>query len=62
MRYIYGIVRSNEQKVFDIEPLPGGDGVAGERFTLAPGAALAYERARPSVPLLIGTWGERTAA
>ena len=27
MRYIYGIIRSNEQKVFNIEPLPGGDGV-----------------------------------
>jgi 5,10-methylenetetrahydromethanopterin reductase len=47
-----------------VQKLLAGDttGVAGERFTLAPGSALAYERARPSVPLLIGTWGERTAA
>ena len=47
-----------------MQKLLAGDtsGVAGERFTLAPGTALAYERVRPSVPLLIGTWGERTAA
>jgi 5,10-methylenetetrahydromethanopterin reductase len=47
-----------------VQKLLAGDrsGVAGERFTLEPGAALAYERARPEVPLLIGTWGERTAA
>ena len=47
-----------------VQKLLAGDtsGVAGERFTLAPGTALAYERVRPSVPLLIGTWGERTAA
>jgi 5,10-methylenetetrahydromethanopterin reductase len=47
-----------------VQKLLAGDpsGVAGERFTLAPGTALAYERMRPSVPLLIGTWGERTAA
>ena len=47
-----------------VQKLLAGDtsGVAGERFTLAPGTALAYDRVRPSVPLLIGTWGERTAA
>ena len=47
-----------------VQKLLAGDtsGVAGERFTLAPGTALAYERFRPGVPLLIGTWGERTAA
>ncbi len=47
-----------------VQKLLAGDrsGVAGERFTLAPGTALAYKRARPEVPLLIGTWGERTAA
>ncbi len=47
-----------------VNKLLAGDtaGVAGERFTLAPGTALAYERERPAVPLLIGTWGERTAA
>ena len=37
-------------------------GFAGERFTLAPGAALEYEPFRPSVPLMIGTWHPRTAA
>ena len=37
-------------------------GFAGERFTLAPGAALAYEPFRPDLPLLIGTWRPRAAA
>ena len=37
-------------------------GVYGSRFRLAPGTVLAYERARDRVPLLIGTWGRRTAA
>jgi 5,10-methylenetetrahydromethanopterin reductase len=37
-------------------------GFPGERFTLAPGAVLAYEPLRPSVPLMIGTWHPRTAA
>src|SRR5581483_11563096 len=36
-------------------------GFAGERFTLAPGAALTYEPLRASVPLLIGAWKPRTA-
>jgi 5,10-methylenetetrahydromethanopterin reductase len=47
-----------------VQKLLAGDtsGVAGERFTLAPGTALAYERERSAVPLLIGTWGRRTAA
>ena len=53
-----------QEAVEIVQKLLAGDtsGVAGERFTLAPGTALAYERVRPSVPLLIGTWGERTAA
>ena len=37
-------------------------GVQGERFQLEPGVALAYQRVRDHVPLLIGTWGERTTA
>lgn len=42
--------------------LAGDDaGVEGERFMLAPGTTLAYARARNSVPLMIGTWGEETA-
>jgi 5,10-methylenetetrahydromethanopterin reductase len=36
-------------------------GFEGERFTLAPGAGLACEPLRPKVPLMIGTWRERTA-
>lgn len=43
--------------------LAGDDsGVAGERFRLEPGTTLAYARRRPRVPLMIGTWGPRTAA
>ena len=44
-----------------IQALLAGDelGVAGERFTLAPGTTLAYPRFRETVPLLVGTWGER---
>jgi 5,10-methylenetetrahydromethanopterin reductase len=37
-------------------------GFVGERFTLEPGSALAYEPVRAAVPLLIGTWRPRTAA
>ncbi len=47
-----------------VTKLLAGDasGVEGERFRLEPGTVLAYERERERVPLLIGTWGERTAA
>jgi 5,10-methylenetetrahydromethanopterin reductase len=53
-----------QEAVAIVQKLLAGDtsGVAGERFTLAAGTELAYDRARPSVPLLIGTWGQRTAA
>ena len=46
-----------------VRALLAGDtaGVAGERFTLAPGTELAYPRTRDEVPLLIGTWGQETA-
>ena len=37
-------------------------GFAGERFTLVPGAELAYEPLRAQIPLMIGTWKPRTAA
>jgi 5,10-methylenetetrahydromethanopterin reductase len=37
-------------------------GFAGERFTLAPGHGFNYEPLRQDVPLLLGTWGRRTAA
>ena len=41
-----------------VSRLLAGDraGFAGDDFTLAPGARLAYEPRRPSVPLLVGTW------
>jgi 5,10-methylenetetrahydromethanopterin reductase len=38
------------------------EGFAGERFTLEPGAGLAYEPLRRQVPLLVGTWRPRAAA
>jgi 5,10-methylenetetrahydromethanopterin reductase len=42
--------------------LAGDDtGVAGDRFTLAPGTTLSYPRVRSEVPLLVGTWGRETA-
>lgn len=37
-------------------------GYAGERFTLAPGAGLAYEPLRDRVPLMLGTWRPKAAA
>lgn len=35
---------------------------AGERFSLPQGSRLRYERRRPSVPLLVGTWSPKLAA
>jgi len=37
-------------------------GFSGELFTLAPGTGLKFEPHRSFVPLMIGTWGARTAA
>ena len=47
-----------------IRKLFAGDrsGFAGERFTLAPGLGFRSPPLRPEVPLLLGTWGRRTAA
>jgi 5,10-methylenetetrahydromethanopterin reductase len=47
-----------------VRRLLAGDrrGLAGEHFSLAPGAGLRYEPPRREVPLLIGTWGPRVAA
>jgi 5,10-methylenetetrahydromethanopterin reductase len=47
-----------------VRRLLAGDrgGVDGRVFRLAPGAGLRYEPFRPEVPLLIGTWRQRTAA
>ena len=52
------------ESVAIVQALLAGDerGVAGERFTLAPGTKLAYPRFRETVPLLVGTWGRATAA
>lgn len=47
-----------------VRRLLGGDlsGYAGQMFSLSPGAALRYDRCRPSVPLLLGAWGPKGAA
>ena len=47
-----------------VRRLLGGDdsGFSGEVFTVEPGFRLEFEVARKRVPLLIGSWGERTAA
>jgi 5,10-methylenetetrahydromethanopterin reductase len=47
-----------------VRQLLAGDrsGFTGDRFTLAPGAGLAYEPRRREVPLMIGTWRPRAAA
>lgn len=37
-------------------------GFAGDVFQLEPGFALHYEPLRPDPPLMLGTWGPRTAA
>lgn len=39
-----------------------GEGMAGEVFRLAPGTRLRYELPDKRPPVLIGTWGPRTAA
>ncbi|MFI7605897.1 LLM class flavin-dependent oxidoreductase [Micromonospora sp. NPDC049366] len=42
--------------------LAGDDsGYQGREFTVAPGTRLRYTPARPDVPVLVGTWGQRTA-
>ena len=46
-----------------VKQLLAGDdaGYQGPVFSLAPGVTLAYERVRPDPPLLVGTWGPKTA-
>ena len=46
-----------------VRRLLAGDrsGFAGERYSLAPGTGLEYEPLRREIPLLVGTWGRRTA-
>jgi 5,10-methylenetetrahydromethanopterin reductase len=47
-----------------VRRLLAGDvsGFDGAHFTLAPGTRLLYERARPRMPFMIGTWRPRLAA
>jgi 5,10-methylenetetrahydromethanopterin reductase len=56
-------LRTLQEAVEVVTRLLSGDdsGFAGDRFTLAPGMRLEVEPLRPRIPLLIGTWGERTA-
>lgn len=51
-----------QEAVAIVRALLAGDasGVAGGRFTLAPGTVLAYPVVRDAVPLMIGTWGKET--
>jgi 5,10-methylenetetrahydromethanopterin reductase len=46
-----------------VSKLLAGDesGVEGAHYRLTPGTALQYRRCREHVPLMIGTWGKRTA-
>jgi 5,10-methylenetetrahydromethanopterin reductase len=57
-------VRALAEAVEVINALLSGDdgGVAGEEFRIDPGTRLRYPVLRPKVPVLIGTWGPRTAA
>jgi len=57
-------VRRMREAVEIVRRLHAGDrsGFAGEIFTLAPGAGLEYEPARPRIPLMVGTWKPRMAA
>jgi 5,10-methylenetetrahydromethanopterin reductase len=47
-----------------VRRLLAGDrsGFEGEHFRLAPGGGFHYEPRRPAVPLMLGTWRQRTAA
>lgn len=45
-----------------IHALLAGEAYAGQIFRLAPGVQLNYRPERTDIPLLIGTWGARTAA
>jgi 5,10-methylenetetrahydromethanopterin reductase len=53
-----------QEAVEVVRRLFAGDegGFAGERFRLAPGAGFHVAPVRQEIPLMIGTWGPRTAA
>ena len=55
------LTRLREAAAF-IRALLAGEPYTGEVFRLEPGARLSYRPERTEVPLLIGTWGARTAA
>jgi len=57
-------VQRMREAVEIVRRLHAGDrsGFAGELFTLARGAGLAYEPARRRMPLMLGTWKPRMAA
>lgn len=55
------LARLREAAAF-VRALLAGEPYEGEIFRLAPGARLSYRPERTEVPLLIGTWGARTAA
>lgn len=57
-------VRALAEAIEVINTLLSGDdrGFAGEVFRIDPGTRLRYRVLRPKVPVLIGTWGPRTAA
>lgn len=59
----HGAPEAVAEAVAVVSALLAGDeqGVAGTWFSLAPGSRLQHRPRRPSVPLLIGTWGPRLA-
>jgi 5,10-methylenetetrahydromethanopterin reductase len=57
-------IRAIREAAEIVRLLLAGDasGFQGELFTVEPGFRLEFEVARKQVPLLVGSWGERTAA
>jgi 5,10-methylenetetrahydromethanopterin reductase len=57
-------VRAIREAAEIVRMLLAGDdsGFAGEIFTVAPGFRIEFDVTRKQVPLMVGSWGERTAA
>jgi 5,10-methylenetetrahydromethanopterin reductase len=57
-------VRAIRETAEIVRRLLGGDvsGFRGELFTVEPGFRLEFDVARRQIPLMVGTWGEQTAA
>ncbi len=57
-------VRAIQEAAEIVRLLLAGDasGFRGEIFTVAPGFRFEFDVARKQVPLMVGSWGERTAA